>query len=178
MFWGATLSEHELPDASDDTSDDDDGRNNSGMCEDFAGYTCTPLTRAYDLFHRLLEQQLLAEDASGHVASGVAGRISARISLRNGEVAAEMCRRRWDQAVVAREKISFVWDFVDATKATSFDSLTCILDAGKVRTLATAVRDDRVFERRYGLPRMLEFSVLSRRQPADSGNCDWWGCVY
>ena len=141
------------------------------ICEDLSGYACTPLQRAYDLFQRLLEQELLA-DSAGHIDSGVVARITPRVGLQNGEVAAEMCRIRWDRAIAANERISFVWDLVDSAKA-DFDALSIIWDAGKIPTLKTSNDDE--FEKIYGIPKKLECKELPPRQPVES---DWLSSVY
>jgi hypothetical protein len=164
LLWNANLTQDDIPDVSDDSCEE-------AICEDLSGYTCTPLQRAYDLFQRLLEQELLA-DSIGHIDSGVVSRITPRVGLQNGEVAAEMCRIRWDRAVAAKEPVSFVWDLVDSAKA-DFDALSCILDAGKIPTLKTS--NDEEFERIYGLPKKLECKELPPRQSIES---DWLSSVY
>jgi len=142
-----------------------------GICEDFAGYTCTPLQRAYDLFQRLLEQELLV-DSDGHIESGVVSRISARIGIQNGQVAADMCRIHCDRAITTKGRLAFVWDLVDSAKA-DFDALPSISDASKVPTFKTL--NDNEFERIYGLPKKLQCEELPRRLPIES---DWLSSVY
>ena len=49
LFWNASLDDEGVDSQSDAYEDDYDS------CSDLAGYTCTPLVRAYDLFAILLE---------------------------------------------------------------------------------------------------------------------------
>ena len=163
LLWQANLSNDGLPDVSEDSCEE-------ATCEDFAGYACTPLTKAYDLFQRLLEQELLA-DSIGHIDSGVVSRVSHRVCLRNGEVAAAICRNRWDRAIAARERVSFVWDLVDV-KA-DFSALSCILDAAQIPRLKNCSDDE--FETIYGISRKLECKELPSRQCIES---DWLSSVY
>ena len=165
LLWNVNLTTgDDWPDVSEDSCEE-------GICEDFAGYTCTPLQRAYDLFQRLLEQELLV-DSDGHIESGVVSRISARISIQNGQVAADMCRIHWDRAIATKGRLAFVWDLVDSAKA-DFDALPSIWDASKVPTLKTL--NDNEFERIYGLPKKLQCKEMPRRLPIES---DWLSPVY
>ena len=164
LLWNANLTKDDIPDVSEDSCEE-------ALCEDLSGYTCTPLQRAFDLFQRLLEQELLA-DSTGYIDSGVVSRITPRVGLQNGEVAAEMCRIRWDRAVAAKERVSFVWDLVDSSKV-DFDGLSYINDAGKIPTLKTSNDDE--FEKIYGLPRKLECKELPPRKSIES---DWLSSVY
>ena len=165
LLWNVNLTRgDDWPDASEDSCEE-------GVCEDFAGYTCTPLQRAYDLFQRLLEQELLV-DSDGHIDSGVVSRISARIGIQNGQVANDMCRIHWDRAITTKGRLAFVWDFVDSSKA-DFDALSTIWDATKVPTLKTL--NDEEFERIYGLPKKLECKEIPPRQSIES---DWLSTVY
>ena len=165
LLWNVNLTTgDDWPDVSEDSCEE-------GICEDFAGYTCTPLQRAYDLFQRLLEQELLV-DSDGHIESGVVSRISARIGIQNGQVAADMCRIHWDRAIATKGRLAFVWDLVDSAKA-DFDALPSISDASKVPTLKTL--NDNEFERIYGLPKKLQCKELPRRLPIES---DWLSSVY
>ena len=159
------------PTKGDDWPDESEDSCEEGICEDFAGYTCTPLQRAYDLFQRLLEQELMV-DSGGHIESGVVSRISARIGIQNGQVAADMCRIHWDRAITAKGRLAFVWDLVDSAKA-NFDALPSIWDASKVPTLKTL--NDNEFERIYGLPKKLQCEELPRRLQIES---DWLSSVY
>ena len=83
-----------------------------------------------------------------------------------------MCRIRWDRAVAAKERVSFVWDLVGSSKA-DFDGLSYINDAGKIPTLKTSNDDE--FEKIYGLPRKLECKELPPRKSIES---DWLPSVY
>ena len=163
VLWNTNLTKDDIPDVSDDSCSE-------AICEDLSGYTCTPLQRAYDLFQRLLEQELLA-DSIGHIDSGVVSRISTRVGIQNGEVAAELCRNRWDRAIAAKERVSFVWDLVDV-KA-DFDALSCILDATRIPRLKDCSDDE--FETIYGIARKLECKELPPRQSIES---DWLSSVY
>jgi hypothetical protein len=165
LLWNVNLTTgDDWPDVSEDSCEE-------GICEDFAGYTCTPLQRAYDLFQRLLEQELLV-DSGGHIESGVVSRISARIGIQNGQVAADMCRIHCDRAITTKGRLAFVWDLVDSAKA-DFDALPSVWDASKVPTLKTL--NDNEFERIYGLPKKLQCEELPRRLQIES---DWLSSVY
>jgi len=165
LLWNVNLTTgDDWPDVSEDSCEE-------GICEDFAGYTCTPLQRAYDLFQRLLEQELLV-DSGGHIESGVVSRISARIGIQNGQVAADMCRIHCDRAITTKGRLAFVWDLVDSAKA-DFDALPSVWDASKVPTLKTL--NDNEFERIYGLPKKLQCKEMPRRLPIES---DWLSPVY
>ena len=168
LLWGATVPEDEGVVHSDTPGEED-----SCEYEDLSGYTCTPLARAYDLFSNLLDQHAMEDPATGHVKSGVAARLSARIAQQNGAVAAAACRRHYDRALSSNRRVRFVWDLVSA--GARFESLACIIDASKVPTLAAVSGDDRAFQRRYGLPKLLEFTAASPREPSE---IDWFHGVY
>ena len=111
-------------------------------------------------------------DSDGHIESGVVSRISARIGIQNGQVAADMCRIHCDRAITTKGRLAFVWDLVDSAKA-DFDALPSIWDASKVPTFKTL--NDNEFERIYGLPKKLQCEELPRRLPIES---DWLSSVY
>ncbi len=164
LLWGAAIPE----DGSMDGDSPDDGEG----CQDLAGYTCTPLARAYDLFANLLFQHLLDDPATGHVQSGVATRLSARIAQQNGEVAAAVCRRHYDRALSSNQRVCFVWDLVSARAP--FERLSGILDASKIPGLA-AKPGGRAFQKKHGLPKLLEFVAATPRRPSE---IDWFRGVY
>ncbi len=127
LIWAVALPEDGRLDL--DCDSDGDG------CEDLAGYTCTPLARAYGLLSRLLDQQLL-ENPDGHLKSGVASRFSARVAQQNGEVCAATCRRHYDRALACKRRVQFVWDLVSCHA--NFESLAGILDASKIPALVAS----------------------------------------
>ena len=171
LLWGAGLS----TDASDETSGASDDDCNAEMTEDVAGYTCTPLARAYDLFDHLLEMQLLEEDAATESKFGIVARLSAKMQQQNGDVAAAMCRRHYDRVMSTKGRVGFAWDLVSAN-IDGFDSLKTIFDAGVVPSLASgAALPDETFERHYGFPRSLRFKRAELRRPTA---IDWFRDVY
>ena len=171
LLWGAGLS----TDASDETSGASDDDCNAEMTEDVAGYTCTPLARAYDLFDHLLEMQLLEEDAATESKFGIVARLSAKMRQQNGDVAAAMCRRHYDRVMSTKGRVGFAWDLVSAN-IDGFDSLKTIFDAGVVPSLASgAALPDETFERNYGFPRSLRFKRAELRRPTA---IDWYRDVY
>ena len=170
LFWGAGLPNDDL-DLDDPSGVDDDF--DAEVTEDVAGYTCTPLARAYDLFANLLETQLLEEDAS---KSGIVARLSGRMQQQNGEVAASMCRRHYDRMLSTKGcRVGFAWDLVNAN-IDGFDSLKSIFDAGVVPSIASSAGlADNVFEQKYGFPRLLRFNRAKLRRPTE---INWFRDVY
>jgi hypothetical protein len=172
LLWGAGLS----TDASDDISGASDDDCDGEVTEDVAGYACTPLARAYDLFDHLLEMQLLEEDAATDCKFGIVARLSTKMQQQNGEVAAAMCRRHYDRVLSTKYKgVGFAWDLVSAN-IDGFDSLKTVFDAGIVPSLASgAALPDDTFERNYGFPRSLRFKRAEVRRPT---KIDWYRDVY
>ena len=171
LLWGAGLS----ADASDDSSVASDDDCSGAITEDVAGYACTPLARAYDLFDHLLEMQLLEEDATTESKFGIVARLSAKMQQQNGDVAAAMCRRHYDRVMSTKGRVGFAWDLVNAN-IDGFDSLKTIFDAGVVPLLASgATLPDETFERNYGFPRSLRFKRAELRRPTA---IDWYRDVY
>ncbi len=162
LIWAVALPEDGWPEL--DCDSDEDG------CEDLAGYTCTPLARAYDLLSHLLDQQLL-ENPDGHLKSGVASRFSARVAQQNGEVCAATCRRHYDRALACKRRVQFVWDLVSCHA--NFESLAGILDASKIPTLAASGE----WQKTCGVPKLLTESITAAppRQPIE---IDWLRGVY
>ena len=172
LLWGAGLSNDGIDDRPG-VSDDDCG---AELAEDVAGYTCTPLARAYDLFEHLLEMQLFEQDASTDSNKfGIVARLSAKMKQQNGEVAAAMCRRHYDRVLSTKGKVGFAWHLVNAN-IDGFCSLKAIVDAGVVPSLASGVTlSDETFERKYGFPRSLRFKRAELRRPTA---IDWYRGVY
>ena len=136
-------------------------------------YECTPLARAFDLFEHLHEERLLhGATAESSIESGVEFRIKKCYSRQNGQPAVEICRRHFDRALATDCRICFVWDLVNA-RTTSFDDLSCILDASRIPTLPQV--GDECFTVTYGLPRLLSCSNMEERQ---SYHIDWFSDVY
>ncbi len=132
-----------------------------------------PLARAFDLFEQLLDQQQLRADTpSSHAESGVAYRLNRRCRRQNGQASAQLCRRHYDNALATDQRVSFVWDLVNAR--TAFEDLSCIFDAGKAPTLPP-VEDDHLLERKYGLPKRMSFGHARRREASE---IDWFSGVY
>ena len=167
LFWNASLDDEGVDSLSDAYEDDYDS------CSDLAGYTCTPLVRAYDLFANLLDQSLLEDVATGHIRSGIASHFATKMAQQNGEVAASLARERYDRVLAAHRRVEFVWDFVSCSA--SFDSLHAILDASKIPLLKLPRGGVRKFRRMYGLPMLLAFTESSARKPSE---IDWFTGVY
>ncbi len=161
LLWDAALPEDGWLDC------DSDGEG----CEDLAGYTCTPLARAYDLLSHLLHQQLL-ENPDGRLKSGVASRFSARIAQQNGEVCAATCRRHYDRAVACKRRVQFVWDLVSCHA--DFESLVGILDASKIQTLAS---EEGEWQNICGVPKLLT-EAITAATPRQRTDIDWFRGVY
>jgi hypothetical protein len=172
LLWGAELA----ADDSDDQSGHSDTDCHSEVTEDMAGYACTPLTRAYDLFDNLLEMQLLEEDVATESKFGIVSRLSAKMQQQNGEVAAAMCRRHCARVMYTKGKgAGFAWELINAN-TDGFDSLKVIFDAGVVFLVdTTTTLPDDIFERNYGLPRSLRFKRAEIRCPTA---IDWYRDVY
>jgi hypothetical protein len=171
LIWGADLSNNVIGDFAGSLDDACDAE----VTEDVAGYACTPLARAYDLFDHLLEMQLLEEDASAHSKFGIVARLSAKMNQQNGEVAAAMCRRHYDRVLSSKGRVGFAWDLMNAN-VDGFYSLKTIFDAGVVPSLESAAKlPDDTFERTYGFPRCLQFKRAELRIPT---TIDWYREVY
>ena len=171
LLWNASL----LNDHCDNMSSCLENDCNTDVVEDVAGYTCTPLALAYDLFNQLLELQLIEEDTSTRNKCGVVARLSADMHQQNGEVTASVCRRHYDKMMGMKGRVGFVWELVNANMD-NFDSLNNIFDAGSVPVLASAIMlSDKAFERNYGFPRMLRFERAELRSPT---TIDWYSDVY
>ena len=167
LFWNASLDDEGVDSLSDAYEDDYES------CSDLAGYTCTPLVRAYDLFANLLDQSLLEDVATGHIRSGIASHFATKMAQQNGEVAASLARGRYDRVLATHRRVEFVWDFVDCSA--SFDSLHAILDASNIPLLKVPRGCVRKFRRTYGLPMLLAFTESSARTPSE---IDWFTGVY
>ena len=163
LLWGVGLS----TDDSDDSSGASDDKCDAEVTEDVAGYTCTPLARAYDLFDHLLEMQLLEEDTSTQSKFGIVARLSAKMQQRNGWGAADMCRRHYDRAMCTKGNgVGFAWELVNAN-IHGFDALKATFDAGVIPSLGPAsTLADNIFERNYGFPRLLRFKRVELRRSA------------
>ena len=166
LFWNATRDDC-LETSSDLYEDDDD------FCSDLAGYTCTPLARAYDLFLNLLDQNLFEDAATGHIRSGIGSHFATKITQQNGELAASLARERYYRVLATHRRVEFVWDLVDCSA--SFDSLHAILDASNIPMLKVPRGCVRKFRRTYGLPMLLAFTESSARTPSE---IDWFTGVY
>ena len=167
LFWNASLDDEGVDSSSDPYEDDYDS------CSDLAGYTCTPLARAYDLFLNLLDQSLFEDAATGHIRSGIGSHFATKITQQNGEVAASLARERYDRVLATHRRVEFVWDLVDCSA--SFDSLHAILDASNIPMLKVPRGCVRKFRRTYGLPMLLAFTESSARTPSE---IDWFTGVY
>lgn len=170
LLWGAGLSTDDMNDIS---WMDDDFELDRGDFSDVAGYTCTPLARAYDLFSHLLDMSLFEEEVC---TSGVVSRLSHRMTQQNGEVAASMCRRHCDMSRrISSSKVGFAWDFINVM-IDGFDTLKGVFDAGFIPSLTCDARlSDDAFEQKHGFPRYLEFKRAVTRRPIE---IDWFRDVY
>ena len=148
MLWGANL-----PDDSDDYNVDD----RHGV-HDIDGYHCTPIEKATALFDRLLDENLLTEEADG---GAVAKLLSKTMERQNGHISSQTAARHLDPTWRGAEKLSFVFDFIPCESAT-FDELHFIRDAARAPLQQL---DDATFQLTYGLPRRLEFQTHRPREP-------------
>ena len=160
LLWGTVL--HEGADALDDSDDLNDG------CYDIDGYCCTPITRAYALFDRLLDEQLLTDKPDGGAVTRV---LSRTMHLQNGHVAADISARNLDPSVRTTEPLNFVFDFVSC-ESTTFEMLRYVQDAASPPMQDL---DDDEFLSTYKLPRKLRFVPYEPRAPPD---CDMFAGVY
>ena len=160
LLWGVELpdSEAEVEDPQESVSDID-------------GYFCTPIERAYALFDRLLDENLMAEDAfDGGAVTKLLGRTMHR---QNGHISCNTAARQYDPSWRSTEQLSFVFDFVPCETAT-FDDLRFVKDAGRAPLHQL---DDAAFESTYGLPRTLRLSFKCHR-PREPLEQDMLSSVY
>ena len=149
LLWGV-----ELPDSDAEAAEDAQESVN-----DIDGYFCTPIERAYALFDRLLDENLVAEDPlDGGAVTRLLGRTMHR---QNGHISSQTAARQYDSSWRSTERLSFVFDFMPCETAT-FDHLRFLHDAARSPLQQL---DDAAFESTYGLPRRLLFSRHRPREP-------------
>ena len=111
----------------DDVYESSDYQDNT--CEDVAGYTCTPLAKAYDILNHLVYLHL-TEQSNGHLKSGMSSRFFADITKHNGEMCAATCRQMYERSLVYKRQVQFVWDLVACDA--EFEALLAIHDSSVI----------------------------------------------
>ena len=114
-----------MPEDPDDELDA--ARDHREGVNDIDGYPCTPIERATALFDRLLDENLLTEQADG---GGVTKLLSKTLERQNGHISSQTAARHLNPAWRGAERLSFVFDFIPCETAT-FDELHFIRDAAR-----------------------------------------------
>ena len=141
--------------------------------DNLAGYSCTPICRALDVFEHCLRHHLVSNDATKWLDGGAVNKIGRAMATQNGECCADFCQKRFGATVLTGGPLCFVYDFVVAS--TPLQSLKYLLDAGTIPTLKRGLTEAE-FELVYSLPRKLSFEAAAKRSGAYER--DWWAGVY
>ena len=143
LLWGT-----QMPEDSEDELDA--ARDRRAGVYDVDGYHCTPIERANALFDRLLDENLMTEQSDGGAVTKL---LSRTIERQNGHISAQTGARQLDPAWRAKERLSFVFDFVPCETAV-FEDLLFIHDAARAPLQQL---DEAAFQLTYALPRKLAF---------------------
>ena len=68
--------------------------------DNMAGYSCTPIARAMDVFENCLKHHLVANDATKWLDGGAVGKIGRLMGTQNGECCADFCQKRFGATVL------------------------------------------------------------------------------
>ena len=140
------------------------------VCEDVAGYTCTPLARAYDIFNHLVDQHL-TEQPNGHLKSGMSSRFFANVTKHNGEMCSATCRQMNEKSLFCNHQVQFVWDLVACDA--EFEALLAIHDSSVIENRLQM--DENMVT--CTIPRLLS-DAIKDAMPRSTTNIDWFQDVY
>ena len=154
------------------SSDDSDGDSDSGDLNDDGHYSITPLAKAVILFDACLKKQgahLAREEPSRDedwCFAGVMPKLS-KTMKQNANTAKAVADARVYANLSRNDKVSFVYDFCDGSRA--FTSLTYVADAAR-HPLRQIIASEE-FVNIYGLTKTFCFHAATGRAASDH---DWW----
>ena len=159
------------------SSDDSDGDSDSGNMDEDGHYSITPVAKAVILFDACLKKQnarFLAREepsrADDWCFAGVMPKLS-KTMKQNAATAKAVADARVYGNLSRNDKISFVYDLCDGTRA--FSSLTYVADAARSPLRQNMSNEE--FVNTYGVTKTLCFKAASQRSMIDH---DWWTDLY
>ena len=159
-----------IPEDSDDDSDDE-----SVDLEEDDNYTVTPQAQAVMLFDACLKWQSerLGRDEDHSRDGGPVFRLQKLMKTSGPLCAKSLADAKIHTQLARRQKLSFVYDFVDGTR--SFESLNYTRNAAQSPLRGSNTISDAEFRELYGLPKTLAFAPASERVAAPH---DYWTELY
>jgi hypothetical protein len=141
--------------------------------DNLAGYSCTPIVRALDVFDHCLKHHLVSNNSTKWLDGGAVGKLGRMMTTQNGQCSAEFCSKHVSAAILNGGPLCFVYDFVPASSP--LPNLKYLLDAATIPTLKPGLAEAE-FELVYALPRKLTFQAAAER--SNMYQTDWWRDVY
>jgi hypothetical protein len=153
LLWGVDAKE----DSSSASGSED------SVAEEEGSFETTPLARIYEIMRKNTDREFEADDAAtGGIMKTLAGRVASDIRYAVDLVIAQLSS--------GKAELRLVYHVVRDT--TTFEQLSWILDAARKPLQQLPPQD---FERKYALPRHLEFKNRGRREAVVN---DYWKRIY